>query len=536
MTDYFDRFQAAILSSGLVKKTALAAAESDGREPLGENAKDDLAVMRKVISLLVSRGDLANDKAQELLQQFPLYLLYENALRGGVASAQDFRDGFADLATVVDLSSLDETQMMQGVTEALTRRGVLTGFQASQLLMGRRKFNLGQYRILDQIGRGGMGQVFLAEHELMGRHVAIKVLPRKKSTEESEQVFRREIRMLGRLDHENLVRALDAGYDGKVFFLVTELVPGLDLNRQIKTHGVFDEMTAASVISQAASVLHYAHSEGVIHRDVKPGNIIVTDDGRVKLLDLGLAGSLMADEALQLNRVVGTMDYIAPEQLIDPDNVGPSADIYSLGCTLYFTVTGQPLFPGGSRQEKAKRHLHEKPPDVMAKAPHVSKAFCRVIDGMLLKEPAERYQSMAEIIDELASWRPASLVPMLRDEESPSNTPDSPTGNESKRQQGDSVWEVGDADSVHPASDVIVDPLGHREEPISAPSRLATVVRTAAWSGAGGLGGGIVTAVFSFVMGSQNYGGAAPLVVGLLTASVIAAALSIIRILRPADD
>ena len=536
MTDYFDRFQAAIVSSGLVKKEAIATAASDAHEALGENAKDDLAVMRKFISLLVSRGDLANEKAQELLQKYPLYLLYETALREGLASAQDFRDGFADLATVRDLGSLDEIQLSQGVTEALTRSKVLTGFQASQLMMGRRKFNLGQYLILDQIGRGGMGQVFLAEHELMGRHVAIKVLPRKKSTEESEQVFRREIRMLGRLDHENLVRALDAGYDGKVFFLVTELVPGLDLNRQIKRHDVFDEMTAASVISQVASVLQYAHSEGVIHRDVKPGNIIVTDDGRVKLLDLGLAGSLMADEVLRLNRVVGTMDYIAPEQLIDPDNVGPSADIYSLGCTLYFTVTGQPLFPGGDRKEKAKRHLHEKPPDVMAKAPHLSKAFCRVIDGMLLKEPAERYQSMAEIIDELASWRPASLVPMPRGDEGKPNTLGIPVGNESTRQPDDSVWAVGDADSVHPSGDVIVDPLGHREELVSTPSYLPTVVRTAAWSVAGGLGAGVVTAAFSFVMDSHNLSWTAPLVIGVLTASAIAAAISISRIIWPADN
>jgi tRNA A-37 threonylcarbamoyl transferase component Bud32 len=533
MTEYFDRFRAAILSGGLVKNTALAAAESAAREALAKDATDDLAVMRKFISLLVSRGDLANEKAQELLQKFPLFVLYENALRGGVASAQDFRAGLADLATVVDLSSLDETQLMQGVTEALTRRGVLTGFQASQLLMGRRKFNLGQYRILDQIGRGGMGQVFLAEHELMGRRVAVKVLPRKKSTEESEKVFRREIRMLGRLDHENLVRALDAGYDGKVFFLVTELVPGLDLNRQIKRHGVFDEMTAASVISQAASVLHYAHAEGVIHRDVKPGNIIVTDDGRVKLLDLGLAGSVIADEAMQLNRVVGTMDYIAPEQLLDPDNVGPSADIYSLGCTLYFTVTGQPLYPGGSRQEKAKRHLHEKPPNVMAQAPHVSKAFCRVIEGMLLKEPAERYQSMAEIIDELASWRPASLVPMLRGEEDTALGAGEVAGNESARQQGNSDWALGDADSLPPDGGVIVDQPGREEVSGGKPNRLLKVAGIAAVSG---VGGGLLLAAIAAATGNQGFGGIVPLVGGVIISVVTAAGLFIRTVLGSEGD
>jgi serine/threonine protein kinase len=386
-----------------------------------------------------------------------------------------------------------------------------------------------------------MGQVFLAEHELMGRRVAVKVLPRKKSTEESEKVFRREIRMLGRLDHENLVRALDAGYDGKVFFLVTELVPGLDLNRQIKRHGVFDEMTAASVISQAASVLHYAHSEGVIHRDVKPGNIIVTDDGRVKLLDLGLAGSVIADEAMQLNRVVGTMDYIAPEQLLDPDNVGPSADIYSLGCTLYFTVTGQTPYPGGTREEKRRRHLHEKPPKVTDHAPHLSKAFCRVIEGMLLKEPSDRYQSMTEIIDELASWRPASLVPMLRGEEDSANTAAAISGlgagevagNESARQRGNSDWALGDADSLPPDGGVIVDQPGREEVSGGKPNRLLKVAGIAAVIG---VGGGLLLAAIAAATGNQGFGGIVPFAGGVIIAMVTAAGLIIRTVLGSEGD
>lgn len=429
----------------------------------------------------------------------------------------------------------------RAVAQQLVTQGTLTEFQAGQLLLGRKKLKLGQYWILDQVGRGGMGLVFLAEHSLMGRRVAVKVLPRKKSTEESEMVFRREIRMLGRLDHDNLVRALDAGYDGKVFFLVTELVPGLDLNRQIKRHGVFDEMTASSVIAQAATVLDYAHSEGVIHRDVKPGNIIVTDDGRVKLLDLGLAGSLLADEAMQLNRVVGTMDYIAPEQLLDPDNVGPSADIYSLGCTLYFTVTGQPPYPGGSRQDKAKRHLHEKPPKVSDHAPHLSKAFCRVIDGMLLKEPSDRYQSMAEIVDELASWKPASLVPMPRGdalraavgEPAPEPELEGAASEDTSRQQSDGNWVLGEGDSMSPTSGrMVVDPLGREEPLVGQSNRLATVVRIAAWAGGSGLGGGLLVAAGSAALGSQNYGGVVPVMVGVLTAAGIAAGMSIATVLR----
>jgi len=443
-----------------------------------------------------------------------------------------------------DASPQTKAAFCRAVAQQLVDQGTLTEFQAGQLLLGRKKLKLGQYRILDQIGRGGMGLVFLAEHDLMGRRVAVKVLPRKKSTEESEMVFRREIRMLGRLDHDNLVRALDAGYDGKVFFLVTELIPGLDLNRQIKRHGVFDEMTAASIISQAAAVLAYAHSEGVIHRDVKPGNIIVTDDGRVKLLDLGLAGSMLADEAMQLNRVVGTMDYIAPEQLKDPDNVGPSADIYSLGCTLYFTVTGQPPYPGGTRQDKAKRHLYEKPPRVTDHAQHLSKAFCRVIDGMLLKEPSDRYQSMAEIIDELGSWRPASLVSMPRGDASAGNggelvlEPDleAAAGDETARSSSDGNWPLVEADSVSPASGrLMVDPIGREDAAVGRSNRLATAGRVAAWAAAAGLSGGLSVAAIAVALGSQDFGGAAPLVAATLIAVMTAAGVSIATVLRQTD-
>jgi serine/threonine protein kinase len=190
------------------------------------------------------------------------------------------------------------------VADRLVRDKTLTKFQARELLAGRRRFRLGQYTVLDELARGGMGQVFRAEHAMMGREVAVKVLPRAKSTPESEAAFRREMRMLGRLDHENLVRAYDAGYDAMVYYLVTEFVPGLDLKRQVLKHGPLDEPLAASVISQAARGLAYAHDRGLVHRDVKPGNIMVLPDGRAKVLDMGLAGSQLEEESSRLGRVV----------------------------------------------------------------------------------------------------------------------------------------------------------------------------------------------------------------------------------------
>jgi len=302
----------------------------------------------------------------------------------------------------------------QAVADILVERGVLTRFQATQILAGRRKLTLGQYRILDVLGQGGMGQVFRAEHAMMGREVAVKVLPRAKSTPDTEAAFRREIRMLGRLDHPNLVRALDAGHDGKVYYLVTELVDGVDLRKQVLKYGTLDEVAAASVISQVARGLSYAHGEGLVHRDVKPGNILVTPAGIAKLLDVGLAGSVLESESTRLGRVVGTMDYMAPEQIRSPDTVGPAADVYGLGCTLYFVLAGQVPFPGGTRQEKARRQLSEPPLPIQKFAPGVSDAFCRVVEAMMDKDPVQRIGSAQAVIDWLRPWTPDAPVAMGR--------------------------------------------------------------------------------------------------------------------------
>ena len=173
--------------------------------------------------------------------------------------------------------------------------GLLNAWQAKQLLDGRTKFTLGPYRIIDSIGQGGMGQVFKAEHPLMGRIVAVKVLPRDKSTPEAIANFTREIQALAKLDHASLVRALDAGHDGNVHYLVTEYVPGTDLRKLVRRDGPLGMETAAHIISQVAEGLQHAHRQGLIHRDVKPGNVLVTPEGEAKLSDLGLAGPIGGD-------------------------------------------------------------------------------------------------------------------------------------------------------------------------------------------------------------------------------------------------
>ena len=251
----------------------------------------------------------------------------------------------------------------QQLADRLVEMGLLNAWQAKQLLDGRTKFTLGPYRIVDSIGQGGMGQVFKAEHPLMGRTVAVKVLPREKSTPEAIANFTREIQALAKLDHSRLVRALDAGHDGNVHYLVTEYVPGTDLRKLVRRTGPLDMETAAHIISQVAEGLQHAHRQGMIHRDVKPGNVLVTPEGEAKLSDLGLAGPTGGDIEgdPRHGKIVGTIDYVSPDHISTPGNPTPAWDIYSLGCTLYYAVTGKVPFPGGTTTDKAHAHCELAP-------------------------------------------------------------------------------------------------------------------------------------------------------------------------------
>ncbi|MBS0209423.1 MAG: protein kinase [Planctomycetes bacterium] len=256
-----------------------------------------------------------------------------------------------------------------------------------------------------------MGQVFKAEHSIMGRVVAVKVLPRSRSTPEAINNFAREIRAQAQLDHENLVRAYDAGHDGNVHFLVTEYVPGTDLRRLVRSQGRLDMAAAASIVSQAARGLDHAHSRGLIHRDVKPGNVLVMPDGRTKVSDLGLAGYFNESEQTDVfgGKVVGTADYLAPEQITTPDRLTTASDVYSLGCTLYYAVTGKVPFPGGNARDKARAHCNVPPLDPRRLNPDLSDAFVEVIADMMAKKPEHRVQNGPEVVARLAPWVDAPL-------------------------------------------------------------------------------------------------------------------------------
>lgn len=292
------------------------------------------------------------------------------------------------------------------LADRLVEMNLLNAWQAKQLLDGRTKFNLGPYQIIDSIGQGGMGQVFKARHGKIGRVVAVKVLPHDKATPEAAANFTREIRALAGLDHPKLVAALDAGQDGSVLYLVTEYVPGMDLHKLVREGGPLDVRTAASIISQVAEGLQYAHAQGVVHRDVKPGNVLVSPDGEAKLSDLGLSGSLNEDAESdpRHGKIVGTADYLSPDQVRDPWNPTPGWDIYSLGCTLYYAVTGKVPFPGGTTADKARAHCELRPLDPRRLNPRLGADFVDVMADMMAKEPSQRIATAGEVIARMAPF------------------------------------------------------------------------------------------------------------------------------------
>jgi len=329
------------------------------------------------------------------------------ALASGLLTADQLDQAVARLAwTGSPEAGSEDAENQKQLADKLIELGMLNVWQAKQLLEGRDSFSLGPYRIIDSLGRGGMGHVYLARHMVLGREVAIKVLPLHRSTPEAIESFTREIRAQASLSHENLVRAFDAGHDRNVYYLVSEYVRGTNLRKLVRKTGPMDMQTAASIISQVARGLEHAHEQGLVHRDVKPGNVLVTPDGRAKLADLGLAGSIIADPQSdpQFGKIVGTADYLSPDQIRTPWAPTPAWDIYSLGCTLYFAVTSKVPFPGGSTADKCRAHCQVHPLDPRLLNPTLSVEFVDVMADMMAKNPSERISAAGDVVARLAPW------------------------------------------------------------------------------------------------------------------------------------
>ena len=310
----------------------------------------------------------------------------------------------------------DNAQSVPRLAEWLIRENLLTKWQADKLLQGKhRGYFLGKYKLLSLLGKGGMSSVYLAEHLLMRRQCALKVLPAKRVDDSSYlERFHREAQAAASLDHPNIVRAYDVDHqdDGnrQIHFLVMEYVEGTSLQELVPSKGIKSILDAAEYTRQAALGLQHAHENGMVHRDIKPGNLLVDLNGVVKILDLGLARFFRVDEgneALTLRhdeKVLGTADYLAPEQALDSHTVDARADLYSLGCTLYFMVTGQPPFTEGTLAQRLIAHQMKTPAAVESLRVDLPLSLAAIIRKMMEKQPDDRYATAADIEADLFHW------------------------------------------------------------------------------------------------------------------------------------
>jgi serine/threonine protein kinase len=313
----------------------------------------------------------------------------------------------------------------------------------------------GQYVILDKIGGGGMGEVYKARHALMDQVVAIKVIHSQHfATPGIEQRFLREIRALSRLDHPNIVRAQYADRVGDTHFLVMEYVEGTDLARLVRERGPLPVAVACAYVRQAALGLQQANEHGLVHRDIKPSNLLAADpplaplgrgvaasplaplgrgvggEGLVKILDLGLAAfheeQPAAEGLTATGAVMGTADYMAPEQWEDTHAVDIRADLYSLGCTLYYLLAGSPPFSGPgcrSNVQKMKAHAEAPVPSIQERRPDVPDGLAAVLKRLLAKRPADRYATPAEVAEALRPFTTGAEQPPIQATPDPKPSP-----------------------------------------------------------------------------------------------------------------
>jgi serine/threonine-protein kinase len=261
----------------------------------------------------------------------------------------------------------------------------------------------GRYRLEAKLGSGGMSTVYLARDETLDRPVAVKVMHREMS-EQADQLarFRQEARAVAKLSHPNVVAVIDAGEDGGYPYIVFEYVEGETLKQRIARVGPLDTQEALAYAIEVARGLSVAHARHMVHRDIKPQNVLIDGEGRAKLTDFGISRQLEQDGMTATGRVLGTTDYVSPEQAMGRP-VDERSDVYSLGIVLYETLVGEVPFSAGSQVGVAMKHVNEELPDVQERRPEVSAAVALVVERATAKDPEQRYQSVAEMIDDLAT-------------------------------------------------------------------------------------------------------------------------------------
>ncbi|PHR95018.1 MAG: hypothetical protein COA78_31005 [Blastopirellula sp.] len=319
---------------------------------------------------------------------------------------------------LVDSTALDlliEQRQISNIyqlVDGLTDSQLLSTYQLRYIAAGKAKnLILGKYLILDKIGEGGMGSVYKARHTRLDRLVALKVVSRDPKNKVANARFFREVQTVAKLSHPNIVAVHDSDESNNCQFMVMEYIEGLDLKEKVKRTGPLAVSQAVNYLIQAARGLDYSHSQGIIHRDIKPANLLVDGNESIKILDLGLVRiedpSSDQAELTQHGVIMGTIDYMSPEQSFDAKTVDRRADIYSLGCTLHYLLTGKPPYTGSTQFARLLGHKEGTLPDLTQVRKDVPPQLNFVFQKLVSKSPADRYQTAAELIVDLENLLPA---------------------------------------------------------------------------------------------------------------------------------
>lgn len=409
------------------------------------------------------------------------------------------------------LSELPTSARGRAVARALVEKKLLTRFQAERLLAGRNTgFLLGQYRILDQLGQGGMGRVFKAEHLAMKRVVAIKVLaPKLVQSDRARELFLREVQAAAQLVHPNVVAAFDAGEADGRFFLVLEFVDGPNLDQLVREKGPLPVGLACEYIKQTAKGLQAAHELGMVHRDIKPANLLVQRGDRrkaeraglteqtpgiVKISDFGLArlqspaSDTMASDlagtiCVKQYTVMGTPDFLSPEQARDLHATDIRSDLYSLGCTFYFLLTAQTPFAGGTALEKLIRHNSEAPPPLENFRSDVPALVIEIVNCLLSKDADDRFQEPCALAEALEPFTVGVASPW-----GASPTSSAPSFDTAPTPMGEVA--LSSANILEGGSSAECSALQSTDVPAPSPTSLGTMIRPYDFSNSHGLSRG----------------------------------------------
>ncbi|MEM9588126.1 MAG: serine/threonine-protein kinase [Planctomycetota bacterium] len=354
------------------------------------------------VAAIKSKPDVTVQAFASMLQQ------------SGLLAADAIERHFLEFTAAARLDPQHVSGPADDFAEYLRANGTLTDWQSANLLRGRfRGLKFGKFRVLRMLGAGGMGRVFLAENELLERQVALKVLPKKRSAHASSlERFRQEAKALAKLSHQNIVGVYDIDVAEDRHYIVMEFVDGSDLQRRVRREGPIDGPQAIRYLKQVAAGLDHAHAAGLIHRDIKPANLLLDPTDTVKISDLGLAllqtdedGGITADPT----KTLGTADYISPEQALNSRDIDARTDLYSLGCTLYFLLTGRPPFASGTNTERLLAHQLSEPEPINSvrqekQLATVDPEVVAICQRLMAKQPDDRFASAAAVLAEMRGY------------------------------------------------------------------------------------------------------------------------------------